>query len=135
MNQSRQEWFEQLTPAQYRSTREKVADEPFAGDFERHEEEGIYHCACGTPLFHSDYKLESESGRPSFSRAVEPAVVVTDLGSDWSREHDRIELLCGICGGHLGHIDPGGSPDDDLSFVVNSSALLFEPPASTTSID
>ncbi len=124
-----EEWRRLLTPDQYRATREKIADEPFAGTLVEHDDSGIYHCVCGNPLFHSEHKQASQNGFPRFRQAVAPAALVTDVASLWSQENEQVDLLCGACGAHLGHVDPGETPDDPLSFQVNSSALVFQPAA------
>ncbi len=120
-------WRQALTPKQFEATRDKVADDPFSGQFVDHTADGTYHCTCGNPLFHSDHRVDSGTGFPSFSQAKTSSAVVTDLESEWSLENDQIELVCGMCGAHLGHVHPGESSEDALSFRVNSSALVFQP--------
>jgi len=128
-------WRQSLTPKQFAATRDKAADEPFSGQFVNHTADGTYHCTCGNPLFHSDHKVDSGTGFPSFSQAKNSSAVVTDLESEWSQENDQIELACGMCGAHLGHVHPGESSEEALSFRVNSSALDFRPTTTSSESD
>lgn len=121
-----EQWLEILSPAQHAATRAKVADAPFEGAFVGHHGEGTFHCSCGNPLFHTEHRVAGRQSHPSFQRAVQPAAVVTDVESAWSREHGEVELQCSVCGAHLGHVDPGETPEDALVFRVNSSALVFQ---------
>ncbi|MEM7355938.1 MAG: peptide-methionine (R)-S-oxide reductase [Acidobacteriota bacterium] len=123
------DWRQALTAEQFAATREKVVDEPFAGQFVEHQADGTFHCTCGNPLFHSHHKTASTTGYPTFRQASSPEAVATDLHSEWSQENDQIELVCSMCGAHLGHVHPGESPEDELSFRVNSTALVFRPSA------
>ncbi|MGD8465300.1 MAG: peptide-methionine (R)-S-oxide reductase, partial [Anaerolineae bacterium] len=64
---SDKEWREQLTPEQYRITRQKGTERPFTGEYYYNKKQGKYLCvACGAELFDSDTKYESGSGWPSF---------------------------------------------------------------------
>ena len=72
VQKSEAEWRKQLSPEQYRVTREKGTEPAFTGQYWNHKRTGRYLCvACGTALFGSDAKYDSGSGWPSF---WEPAV-------------------------------------------------------------
>ena len=50
IDKSDEEWRKQLTPEQYRVMREKGTERPFAGDYYKTSDKGMYVCAgCGNP--------------------------------------------------------------------------------------
>jgi peptide-methionine (R)-S-oxide reductase len=92
---------------------------------------GIYRCAsCRAPLFRSEDKFASTTRWPSF-RATVPGAVT--LRRDRSYGLDRVEVVCGACGAHLGHVFPDGAHAGDTApeacdrYCVLSSSLTFEP--------
>lgn len=118
-------WRENLTPEQYHVLRQKGTERPFTGKFYLNHESGMYTCAaCGTPIFSSDTKFDSDCGWPSFDRSVEGNVVFHD---DIAFGMRRTEVLCATCGGHLGHVfDDGPRETTGQRFCINSAALDFK---------
>lgn len=104
----------------------KGTEPAFSGKYFDHKEGGIYTCAaCGTELFSSKDKFDSGSGWPSFDKAVNAGNVKTAV--DTSQGMTRTEVMCGKCGGHLGHIfEDGPKATTGQRFCINSACLNFE---------
>ncbi len=104
------QWREQLTPEQYRITRQKGTEPAFTGKYWNHKEKGTYRCvSCGQPLFGSERKFDSGSGWPSFTAPVDKENVSTEVDAGHGME--RTEVLCSRCEAHLGHVfDDGPQP-------------------------
>lgn len=123
---SADEWKEILTPEQYHVLRESGTERPFTGEFNMHFEKGIYTCAgCGEQLFDGDAKFDAQCGWPSFDREIENGKIIEKV--DRSHGMIRTEILCGSCGGHLGHVFEDGPTETGLRYCVNSLSLGFDP--------
>ena len=107
VSKSDEEWRSELTPEQYRVTREKSTERAFSGKYHDCKEEGVYICACcGAGLFDSTTKYDSGSGWPSFYAPTDGDVVREE--DDSSLGMRRTEVVCDSCGAHLGHVFPDG---------------------------
>ena len=117
------EWKNRLTSEQYRVLREKGTEPPFSGRFVKFDGRGAFTCAaCGNELFDSDTKFDSGTGWPSFRDAKKGAVAFRD---DRSHGMRRTEVVCGRCGGHLGHVFDDGPSPTGKRYCINSVALGF----------
>ncbi len=104
----------------------RATEAPFSGDLLHNDEDGDYLCAnCGEVLFGAETKFDSGSGWPSFYDVKNTKVV--KLSEDSSHGMQRIEVSCGACGGHLGHVfnDANDQPTG-MRFCVNSVSLEFK---------
>lgn len=126
VTKTEQEWRDQLTDEEYRILRQAGTERAFTGKFYEHSEVGTYCCkACGTPLFDSENKYHSGCGWPSFWGELETANI--QQRQDLSHGMRRIELLCGACDSHLGHIFNDGPPPSGKRYCINSACLEFIP--------
>lgn len=124
-NRTEAQWKRHLTAIQYHVLREAGTEKPFTGEHWDRKDSGTYRCAgCGQPLFDSLSKFDSGTGWPSFYEPIEQGRVVHRR--DASLGMVRNEVLCGRCGGHLGHVFEDGPEPTGMRYCMNSAALKFE---------
>ncbi|MEV6628775.1 peptide-methionine (R)-S-oxide reductase MsrB [Amycolatopsis sp. NPDC051106] len=125
---SEQEWRAELGPEEYAVLRQAGTERPFTGEYTDTKTTGVYECrACGAELFRSDTKFESHCGWPSFYDPADSDAVL--LREDRTMGMKRIEVLCGSCHSHLGHVFEGeGYPTPtDQRYCINSISLKLVP--------
>jgi methionine-R-sulfoxide reductase len=113
-----------LTPMEESVIIKKGTEPAFTGKYENFFQKGTYVCKqCGASLYESETKFHSGCGWPSFDN---------DIAGSVARQADkdgrRTEILCSVCGGHLGHVFEGeGFTPKNSRHCVNSVSLDFIP--------
>lgn len=119
------QWQKELSEDICYIARQKGTERPFTGALLNVKGHGIFKCAvCGNHLFYADHKFESGTGWPSFFQPVAEENVGKE--EDFSHGMHRVEVTCGRCGSHLGHVFPDGPKPTGLRYCINSKALEYQ---------
>ena len=112
-----------LSKEEYEVTQNCGTEPPFSGKLLNEKRNGIYVCiVCKAELFNSDTKYDSHSGWPSFFASIENKI---NRKEDRSFGMRRIEITCGACEAHLGHVFPDGPQPTGERYCVNSLSMDF----------
>ena len=119
-------WRARLTKMQYHVTREGGTERAFTGALYKEVRDGTYRCICCQHiLFTSKMKYDSGCGWPSFHTEHHEAGI--RRLADRSHGMVRIEMRCGGCDAHLGHVfDDGPRQHGKERYCINSASLTFE---------
>ena len=121
---SEEEWRKILTTEQFRILRENGTEMAFSSELWKVTDSGEYRCAgCDSLLFTSKDKFISSCGWPAFTQPASKEII---LRPDSSYGMDRIEVRCGTCDGHLGHVFDDGPEPLNTRYCINGACLKFE---------
>ena len=119
------EWRAKLSPEEYEVLRQAGTDRPHSGEYNKFlPKTGHFVCkGCSVPLYSAGAKFACSCGWPAFDKAY-----TNNVGTrvDSSGGYDRIELICGSCESHLGHVFEGeGMTPTNQRHCINSSSLSY----------
>ena len=118
-------WEDLLSVGEYFVLRDSGTQAPFSVDYEKKAAPGYYTCrSCGSKLFDASDQFDARCGWPAFWKPNDNANLI--LEDDLSKGYVRVEVKCGTCESHLGHVFHGegfGFPTDDR-YCINAICLV-----------
>ena len=126
ISQEKVDYFDKLSSKEREVIVNKGTEYPNSGKYNKHFKKGVYYCkACDNPLYKSNSKFESNCGWPSFDDEIKNSIT---RHSDYKLGYKRVEICCGKCSGHLGHVFEGEKfTEKNVRHCVNSISLVFKP--------
>ena len=113
-----------LSEISYYVTQQNGTERPFTGVLNKEYRPGDYYCiVCDTKLFTDQMKFDSGCGWPAFHTEHNDAAISRII--DTSHGMTRVEVRCGTCDAHLGHVFTDGPAPTGLRYCINSAALRF----------
>jgi len=125
VNKTDREWQRELSPEEYRITRQKGTEPAFTGQYWNNKQHGTYVCrCCGAELFSSETKYDSGCGWPSFYRAIDGVAI--EEHEDLSHGLVRKEIFRHDCDAKFGQFVEGWPQDTGTGFLLDSASLQLK---------
>jgi peptide-methionine (R)-S-oxide reductase len=122
---SEEQWRQRLDLQAFRVLRQEATERAGTSPLNNEHRRGAFVCAgCGLALFRSEWKFNSGTGWPSFSRVFSQNI---GTKADLLLLQPRTEYHCARCLGHQGHVFEDGPRPTGLRYCNNGAALRFEP--------
>ncbi|CDF37242.1 unnamed protein product [Chondrus crispus] len=119
------DWRKVLSRQEFNILREKGTERPGSGEYDGfYPKEGHFACrGCGNPIYSAEAKFQSGCGWPAFDKCYKGSIRTE---TDASLGMKRVEIMCGACDGHLGHVFEGeGMTPTNERHCVNSVSIKF----------
>lgn len=99
-------WLQELSALRFWVLRHKGTEPPHSGEYNSFfPGRGSFRCAgCGLPLYAAASKQESLHGWPAFDKSIHSPQMGSHVCVVLDQDLVRLELVCGRCEGHIGHI-------------------------------
>ncbi len=116
-----------LSNIEYDVTQHAGTERAFTGQYWNNKAAGIYvDIVTGEPLFSSVDQYDSGCGWPSFTKPIDPAIIIER--PDNSHGMKRTEVRSRVGDSHLGHVFNDGPKDrGGLRYCINSASIRFIP--------
>ena len=121
IQKTEEEWKACLSEQEYKVLRGGATDPAHKGKYTNTlPSSGYFACkGCGTALYSSGSKFESQCGWPAFNKSYTDNVGTVPASG---KAHE--EIICTNCGGHLGHVFQKKSVQGERH-CVNSSSITY----------